>query len=94
MRSHASYSPPLLPFACGVPVVCSPWEDHEQLFKPNEDFICVPNGRVMKAEIAHLLRDDAARGQLSKSALETIQQRHTCRHRAIQFQDICQELGK
>ena len=81
-------------FACGVPVVCSPWEDHEQLFKPNEDFICVPNGRAMKAEIAHLLRDDAARGQLSKSALETIQQRHTCRHRAIQFQDICQELGK
>ena len=66
-------------FACGVPVVCSPWEDHEQLFKPNEDFICVPNGRAMKAEIAHLLRDDAARGQLSKSALETIQQRHTCR---------------
>jgi len=81
-------------FACGVPVVCSPWEDHEHLFRPNEDFICVPDGRAMKAEIAHLLRDDWARRQLSKSALETIQKRHTCRHRAIQFQDICQELGK
>lgn len=81
-------------FACGVPVVCSPWEDHEHLFKPNEDFICVPNGRAMKSEITHLLRDDAAREQLSRSAIETIQQRHTCRHRAIQFQEICEEIGK
>jgi spore maturation protein CgeB len=81
-------------FACGVPVVCSPWSDQENLFRANEDFICVPDGRAMQAEIAHLMHDDAARKQLSTSALETIQQRHTCRHRALQFEEICKELGK
>ena len=81
-------------FACGVPVVCSPWEDHEHLFSPNQDFISVPDGRAMKSEIAHLLRDDAARIQLSNSAVHTIQQRHTCHHRATQFQNICEELGQ
>jgi spore maturation protein CgeB len=80
--------------ACGVPVVCSPWSDQENLFRPNQDFICVSDGRAMRAEIAHLIRDHTAREQISASALETIQQRHTCRHRAIQFEEICKELGK
>lgn len=80
-------------FACGVPLVCSPWTDLEGLFRPNEDFVCVSDGRAMTAEIAHLLKDDEARGQLSRQALETIRQRHTCAHRARQFEEICQELA-
>jgi spore maturation protein CgeB len=81
-------------FACGVPLVCSPWTDLEGLFHPNQDFICVPDGRAMTAEIAYLLKDDRARRQLSRQALDTIQQRHTCVHRALQFEEICQELGR
>ena len=81
-------------FACGVPLVCSPWKDLEGLFHPNQDFICVPNGRAMTAEIAYLLKDELARRQLSRQALDTIQQRHTCLHRARQFEEICQELGR
>jgi spore maturation protein CgeB len=81
-------------FACGVPLVCSPWTDLEGLFRPNQDFICVPDARAMAAEIAHLLRDETARRQLSRQALDTIQQRHTCLHRARQFEEICQELGR
>jgi hypothetical protein len=48
----------------------------------------------MTAEVAHLLKDDLARRQLSWQALDTIQQRHTCLHRARQFEEICQELGR
>ena len=81
-------------FACGVPLICSPWTDTEGLFRPNQDFICVPDGRAMEGEIAHLLRDDSARKQLSLLALETIHKRHTCHHRALQFEQICEELGK
>lgn len=81
-------------FACGVPLVCSPWTDLEGLFHPNQDFICVPDGRAMTAEIAYLLKDELARGQLAGQALDTIRQRHTCVHRAHQFEEICQELGR
>jgi spore maturation protein CgeB len=81
-------------FACGVPLLCSPWSDLEGLFRPGEDFICVPDGRAMKAKIAHLLEDDQARDQLSRNALQTIRGRHTCLHRARQLEEICEELGK
>jgi spore maturation protein CgeB len=81
-------------FACGVPLLCSPWADLEGLFRPGEDFLCVPDGPAMTAEIAHLLRDKEARRQLSEKALETIQKRHTCIHRAQQFEEICEELGR
>lgn len=81
-------------FACGVPLICSPWEDLEGLFRPNQDFIAVPDGRAMAAEIRHLLRDDRAAKQLSTQALETIHKHHTCFHRARQFEHICEELGK
>jgi spore maturation protein CgeB len=81
-------------FACGVPLVCSPWTDLEGLFHPKQDFISVPDGRAMAAEIAYLLKDDLACRQLSRQALDTIQQRHTCVHRAAQFEEICQELSR
>lgn len=81
-------------FACGIPLICSPWTDVEDLFRPNEDFISVATGDAMKAEICHLLRDESARQQLSRNALATIRKRHTCSHRASQFEEICKELGK
>lgn len=81
-------------FACGVPLVSSPWKDLEGLFRPNQDFVSVPDGRAMEAEIRHLLRDDLAGKQLASQALETIQKQHTCLHRARQFEQICEELDK
>jgi spore maturation protein CgeB len=81
-------------FACGVPLVCSPWTDLERLFRENDDYICVEDGRAMTAAIADLIGDRKAREQLSANALETIQQRHTCLHRARQFEEICEELDR
>jgi spore maturation protein CgeB len=78
--------------ACGVPLLCSPWEDAEQLFRPGEDYVCVFDGDAMYGEIQHLLKDDAARKQLSQNGQESIRQRHTCRHRAEQLLGIFEEL--
>jgi spore maturation protein CgeB len=80
--------------ACGIPLVCSPWTDTEGLFRPGEDYVCVDDGKAMEAEVRHLLQDDKARQQMAACGLETIRQRHTCRQRATQLVDICEELGK
>ncbi len=80
--------------ACGAPLICSPWVDAEHLFRPGEDYLCVPDGRAMAAEIEHLLRDSRACRQIAENGLDTIRSRHTCAHRAQQFLDICDELGK
>ena len=80
--------------ACGIPLLCSPWTDIEGLFRPGEDYLCVPDGRAMEAELKHLLTDEDARAQLASNALQTIRSRHTCAHRAQQLLDICDELGR
>ena len=78
--------------ASGSPLVCAPWNDSENLFRPGQDYICVPNSETMIAELRNLLRDDRARQQLAASGLETIRARHTCAHRAEQLLEICSEL--
>ena len=80
--------------ACGIPLVCSPWLDTEGLFRAGRDYVCVPDGRAMEAEIRHLLTNEAAQKQIANNAVETIRQRHTCAHRAVQLLEICEELGK
>jgi len=78
--------------ACGMPLVCSPWNDAESLFRPGQDFINVPDGKAMVHELKYLLSDDSARRQLGESGLQTIRARHTCLHRAQQLTEICEEL--
>jgi spore maturation protein CgeB len=79
--------------ACGVPLVCAPWSDAEGLFRPGQDYVCVSDGKAMRAELENLLRDSLARTQLGRNGLQTIQARHTCAHRAEQLIDIYEELG-
>jgi spore maturation protein CgeB len=78
--------------ASGSPLVCAPWHDSEGLFRPGQDYICVPDSKAMVAELRHLLRDEQARQQLVANGLETVRHRHTCRHRAEQLLEICHEL--
>jgi spore maturation protein CgeB len=80
--------------ACGVPLLCSPWNDIEGLFRPGEDYLIVPDGQAMQAEIKHLLQDERARRQLGESGRATVLKRHTCAHRAQQLVQICEELYK
>jgi spore maturation protein CgeB len=78
--------------ATGSPLVCSPWSDTEGLFRPGQDYICVPDKAAMISELTNLLQDESARQHLAASGLETIRARHTCAHRAEQLQEICREL--
>jgi len=80
--------------ACGIPLLCAPWADTDGLFTEGEDYICVESGTAMQAEIHHFLNDEHARQQLAAHGLKTIQEKHTCAHRARQLIDICEELGK
>jgi spore maturation protein CgeB len=80
--------------ACGIPIICSPWSDTESLFRPGQDYLCVADGHAMQAEISRLLHDESARRQLAANGVESIRQRHTCAHRAKQFLEICEELGR
>ncbi|HTK95003.1 MAG TPA: glycosyltransferase [Terriglobales bacterium] len=79
--------------ACGVPLLCAPWQDLEGLFRPGEDYLVARDGKEMTAMLSELLADDAARAQLAANGLETIRQRHTCDHRAAQLTEICEELA-
>jgi spore maturation protein CgeB len=80
--------------ACGAPLLCSPWSDAEDLFRPGQDYLCVPDGKAMQAQIEHLLSDEAARRQLGESGRETIRRRHTCMHRAQQLIGIYEEMTR
>lgn len=80
--------------ACGSPLLCSPWVDTEHLFSPGQDYICASSSTEMQAQIEFLLRDDAAREQLTRNGLKTIHSRHTCAHRAKELLDLCQELAR
>ena len=78
--------------ACGVPLLCAPWTDAENLFRPGQDYVCVPNGESMRAEIEYLLQDEKARIQLGENGRHTIRTQHTCMHRAEQLIGIYEEM--
>jgi spore maturation protein CgeB len=80
--------------ACGIPLLCAPWADREGLFTEGLDYLCLPDGRAMEAEIRRLLSDDKARLQMAEQGLKTIRERHTCAHRAREFLAICEEMGR
>src|SRR5437763_5503416 len=58
--------PTIRPFeamACGIPLVCSPWDDAEGLFTPGADYLVAGNGR----EMARLLHDVVHDAELAAS---------------------------
>jgi spore maturation protein CgeB len=87
--------PTIRPFealACGIPLICAPWDDAEALFRPGEDYLVAGNGSEMRAQMSALVRDRALADQLARNGLETIRSRHTCAHRVDELMAICGEL--
>jgi spore maturation protein CgeB len=80
--------------ACGIPLLCAPWQDIENLFNPQDDYICVSNGKAMANEISRLLADPLARRQIATNGLKTLRSRHTCRHRAVELSQILQQVAR
>jgi spore maturation protein CgeB len=83
--------PTIRPFealACGIPLVCAPWEDSEHLFSPGKDYLVARDGAEMKRQLRRLLVDPQLAGSLSAHGRKTILQRHTCAHRVDELIEI------
>lgn len=78
--------------ACGIPLICSPWEDAEHLFAPGEDYLVARNGGEMREQIASVLADPAAAAAMAARGRETILARHTCAHRVDELMAILNDL--
>ena len=88
--------PTIRPFealACGIPLVCAPWEDAERLFSPGQDYLVARNGREMQRCLQEVLADPALAASLVRYGRETILARHTCAHRVDELLAVLAELG-
>jgi spore maturation protein CgeB len=87
--------PTIRPFeamACGIPLICSPWEDAEHLFRPGTDFLIARDGAEMRRLMREVLHDHALAASLRAAGLETIHERHTCAHRVDELLAIHAQL--
>ena len=88
--------PTIRPFealACGVPLICSPWNDTEHLFTPGRDFLIAQDGEEMQQLIERVLGDSSFAAELAQHGLETIKRRHTCAHRVDELMKIYEQAG-
>jgi spore maturation protein CgeB len=79
--------------ACGIPLVCAPWDDIEGLFAPGRDFLVARNGAEMRRHLRALLADEAMARELAEHGRQTILKRHTCAHRVDELLAIDAELA-
>lgn len=87
--------PTIRPFeamACGIPLVSAPWNDCEHLFREGSDYRMVNNGKEMKKWMVRLMNVEETAEDLIKSGFETVQNEHTCRHRAKELIDIYESI--
>lgn len=96
-RNHLPGIPTIRPFeamACGIPLICAPWEDREQLFSVGKDYLLARSTEEVKRHLRELLNDSDYAQAMAQHALATIQQRHSCTHRVDQLLDLLhRELG-
>ena len=89
--------PTIRPFealACGIPLICSPWSDSENLFEPGRDFLIARDGFEMKKHLRALLTDKQMARDIAGHGLKTIRAHHTCAHRVDQLLRIYEEVGE
>ncbi|MDO5575799.1 MAG: glycosyltransferase [Fibrobacter sp.] len=83
--------PTIRPFealACGIPLVCSPWNDCDGLFRAGKDYLVANNGTEMEKHIKMLLNDSAFADEIVLNGLQTVISRHTCAHRVNELLEI------
>lgn len=87
--------PTIRPFealACGIPMICSPWDDAERLFTVGKDFLTARNCREMKKRLCEILDNQDLSREMSLHGYRTLLSRHTCAHRVEQLMDIYREV--
>jgi spore maturation protein CgeB len=77
--------------ACGIPVASAPWDDAEHLF-PAGSYLRASDGAEMKNALRTLLHDRDLAAALTTAGLQTIAERHTCRHRVLELLGIVDSL--
>jgi spore maturation protein CgeB len=80
--------------ACGIPLICAPWEDCEGLFNPGTDFLIARDGTDMKRCMTALLSDKGLGCELASSGRRAILNRHTCSHRVDELMEIYRGLNR
>lgn len=78
--------------ACGIPLVCAPWNDSEGLFAPGKDFLVAADGAEMRAHLRELLRQPRRAKRLAEHGRRTVLARHTCAHRVDELLAIASQL--
>jgi spore maturation protein CgeB len=79
--------------ACGIPLICAPWEDAENLFSPGEDYLVAGDGGEMEQVMRKLLADREHAAAVAAHGRATIEARHTCGHRVTELEAIHAELA-
>ncbi len=80
--------------ACGIPLLCAPWADTEEMFRSGQDYLLAHDAAEMTALLGELLGSESMCQQIASSGLETIRRHHTCRHRAGQLMEIFEEITR
>ncbi len=78
--------------ACGIPLICAPWDDAEGLFTPGEDYLVASDGSPMRTAVREVLNDADLARSLRTRGLNTIGSRHTCGHRVDELLSIYDSL--
>jgi len=85
-------SRPFEALACGIPLLCAPWNDTGSFVIPGKDFPVARNGAEMQGLLKALLQDKAMAHELAGHGRQTILRRHTCAHRVNELLAIYAEL--
>lgn len=78
--------------ACGIPLLCAPWQDTEGLFAPGLDYLQAGSPAEMERLMRRLIGDADLRTALAAHGLATIRARHSCAHRAAELLAIADGL--
>ena len=87
--------PTISPFeamSCGIPLICSPWNDAENLFTAGKDYLVATTGDSMRDWIAQVLKSPQLSKSLSENGRQVILEKHTCDHRAQELEDIVSSI--
>jgi spore maturation protein CgeB len=79
--------------ACGIPLLCAPWQDSEGLFTPGKDYLQASTPAEMTALMRELVNNAELRATLAAHGLKTILALHTCRHRVEELLAIANSFN-
>lgn len=80
--------------ACGIPLICAPWEDSEGLFRRQDDYLSAGSGAEVRKQLRLLHNDAEVWAGIQRSGLERIAARHTCHHRVDELLGFLEALDR